>query len=565
MKLRELIGVKKYKDETAEDVMELLAKDFNMKIIGSGTFGTVLQSNDPNIVYKVFEHDDAYMKFISFIAQHPNKHYPTVFKIKHLHSFYKRKLADYDKFIIVKTEKLYKITDENLNQFVAEFLHSMKYSPKVIGDQLPPYTMDRNKNTTITYKQYFEKMPWLISLYMAAWNLYTSVTATWDIADNIMQRKDGTLVIIDPFYDDEEIDRKFSSDNKRNYFTFKSGPIYKENKAYHSGDLSYGKDTTLGRMIGSRSTGHFGTGVYFVSDKSKIGGTRADRPMHEIDLSKYNLAKPSSARDAELLHDGLKTVNQLTHLISDGKDWNDNNIKLLLRKAAFNIYISLMRDGNGKIMNSDNLEIIIKNTINKIAPSFNDVANLSEYHQTAATHVMKLLGFEGIDVTHIPEFDNTTYGTVIYTDKIQNISEMYDDDDEEPDYSNLPSIKLETQLRPLLSKVAQQEYDEWDAENIDEYAGGGICHFIADKFCEVLNKFNIDCGSVTSSHEQHVYVIAKFKEGVYSIDLHYSYYETGAGFSWKKIPNVVMYPNDIDFYRITSDPGEFDQYIDSWE
>ena len=33
---------------------------------------------------------------------------------------------------------------------------------------------------------------------------------------------------------------------------------------------------------------------------------------------------------------------------------------------------------------------------------------------SASTHFMKQLGFEGVDVRHIKELDNTEYGSVIY-------------------------------------------------------------------------------------------------------------------------------------------------------
>lgn len=136
------------------------------------------------------------------------------------------------------------------------------------------------------------------------------------------------------------------------------------------------------------------------------------------------------------------------------------------------------------------------------------------------------------------------------------------DSEEDLDYSNLPSVNDAEALRPELAKVAQVVYDEWDEEDMDTYAGGGICHFIADEFCSVLDsRLHVNCASVTSTHEQHVYVIGQFREGVFSIDLHHSYYETGGGFSWKKIPNVVLNPRDISFYKVSPDPSEFDEYV----
>lgn len=132
------------------------------------------------------------------------------------------------------------------------------------------------------------------------------------------------------------------------------------------------------------------------------------------------------------------------------------------------------------------------------------------------------------------------------------------DDDEEVDLENLPSIDQVKQHFSELITVAQKVYDEWD-EDVEEYAGGGICHLIADEICNVLQHNGYNCVTVSSSHEQHVYCVIQVKEGVYSIDIPYHYYETGGGFSWKKIQEVQFSPDDITLYRITSDPSEFEE------
>lgn len=142
------------------------------------------------------------------------------------------------------------------------------------------------------------------------------------------------------------------------------------------------------------------------------------------------------------------------------------------------------------------------------------------------------------------------------------IREWYDEDEENLD--NLKSIEDAKKLRPELIKAAQQVYDDWNEEDVDTYAGGGICHLIADEFCNILGEHGINCSTISSTHEQHVYVIAQVEEGVYSIDLHWSCYETGGGFCWKKIPNVVLHPDEITFYRNTSDPAEFKNYLDPY-
>lgn len=131
-------------------------------------------------------------------------------------------------------------------------------------------------------------------------------------------------------------------------------------------------------------------------------------------------------------------------------------------------------------------------------------------------------------------------------------------------------------LLPEICKVAQDEYDQWDEENVDEYAGGGICHFIADRIVDVIynhylskldgKDFNIT--TVSSTHEQHVYVVMcakdeRNRESVYQIDIHHSWYEKGGGFSWTKIPDVEFTPHMVSISKIGR-ADEWSNYIDEF-
>ena len=145
-----------------------------------------------------------------------------------------------------------------------------------------------------------------------------------------------------------------------------------------------------------------------------------------------------------------------------------------------------------------------------------------------------------------------------------NLFEEYDD--EEPDYSNLRSIEEVKQLLPKLSFVAQKVYDNWDEQDRDTYAGGGICHLIADDIVSFFwsLKPEIPASTVSSDHEQHVYSVIQVQEGVYMIDIHHSIYEIGGGFTWKKIPGVQFEPNDFTVYKISGDPSEFESITEEY-
>lgn len=130
----------------------------------------------------------------------------------------------------------------------------------------------------------------------------------------------------------------------------------------------------------------------------------------------------------------------------------------------------------------------------------------------------------------------------------------------------LKSIKEIQPLIPILVSKAQNAYDNWeqDDQGYDhEYGAGGICHTIAEEIASVLNDHGIDATTVSATiGTQHVYTIAKFEEGVYEIDIHPSTYETGAAYTWKKIPNVKFDNDDIIIDKIDSDPESFNNYIE---
>ena len=136
----------------------------------------------------------------------------------------------------------------------------------------------------------------------------------------------------------------------------------------------------------------------------------------------------------------------------------------------------------------------------------------------------------------------------------------------EHDRKDRPGLMTAEQVKatvvPRIVAAAQKEYDDWDEANVDEYAGGGICHFIAEKIVEELDAAGIEAESVSSNFEQHVYAVAKLKDGVYIVDLPYQAYERGGGFSWTKIPGVTFSADDVIVHRIDSDPKQFNQYTE---
>lgn len=119
---------------------------------------------------------------------------------------------------------------------------------------------------------------------------------------------------------------------------------------------------------------------------------------------------------------------------------------------------------------------------------------------------------------------------------------------------------------PEIVAAAQAVYDTWaqDDEGMDEELGaGGICQDIAVAICGVLAEKGIDCSTVSAQvGEQHVYTVAQLSDGVFTIDIPPSVYESGGGYVWKKLKDVVFKPRDVDVYKLSDNPEDFESYLE---
>ena len=130
----------------------------------------------------------------------------------------------------------------------------------------------------------------------------------------------------------------------------------------------------------------------------------------------------------------------------------------------------------------------------------------------------------------------------------------------------LKSVKsINDDVLKRIAMAAQKQYDQWaqNEEGYDEELGsGGICHLIADDLAGILSDHGIECSTVCSSYEQHVYLVCKFREGVYMIDIPYHIYESGGGFTWKKKKDVKFDTSHVVIGGLDNDPRNFKKYID---
>jgi hypothetical protein len=125
----------------------------------------------------------------------------------------------------------------------------------------------------------------------------------------------------------------------------------------------------------------------------------------------------------------------------------------------------------------------------------------------------------------------------------------------------LASLASAQALTAELVRVAQDEYDQWDESDEDTYGGGGICHLIADRLVAVLDEVGVEAASVSSTHEQHVYVACQLAEGVFTLDVPYCLYEFGSMFQWTKIQNVRFTLDSLVWEPVSPDPETYAAYI----
>ena len=176
--------------------------------------------------------------------------------------------------------------------------------------------------------------------------------------------------------------------------------------AVHYGDLSKARDTNFFAINSSkRSTGHYGTGTYFISkeESRKLENdsyfSRKDRPKKEVDFSKYNLYKPLTESEGMRLHEGLKAINY-------GK-YDDYDFKFMID--------DLIRNGISK----DKIDKALKIVNDKRKEFKNKDFEFQLRQDSLSTIFIKELGFNGIDVRKLKNLDNMGYGSVIYDLKNQ--------------------------------------------------------------------------------------------------------------------------------------------------
>jgi hypothetical protein len=112
-------------------------------------------------------------------------------------------------------------------------------------------------------------------------------------------------------------------------------------------------------------------------------------------------------------------------------------------------------------------------------------------------------------------------------------------------------------IRPGMAKAAQAVYESWEQneEGVDEELGtGGICDQIAEALAGVIygsiKDVAVDSGGQEGDDHAWLVVVASGSREAYGVDIPCRIYETGGGYSWKKRPEVVFQPEDVQIFKV---------------
>lgn len=116
-------------------------------------------------------------------------------------------------------------------------------------------------------------------------------------------------------------------------------------------------------------------------------------------------------------------------------------------------------------------------------------------------------------------------------------------------------------LRPKLANSAQQLYNEWDQDEDgydEQFGSGGICDEIANVLAETIfaNLDYVEVVPAGQDGDDHAWVFVHDGNEVYEVDIPPQVYETGGGYMWRKIPNVIFQPEDVHIGKVDINPND---------
>jgi len=152
----------------------------------AGYYSTVYSNPKKSYVLKVNDRQDtAYAQYVSLIKKYNNKHFPKISDLK---------------FIEVNGGRYYIYLIEKLDDVRSEMKHLANVFSEIIDC---PYSSLTFFNTSHTQLDYLKQNPELVTALRIIGKFKHNIKNPYISNDmhggNIMQRKDGTIVITDPY------------------------------------------------------------------------------------------------------------------------------------------------------------------------------------------------------------------------------------------------------------------------------------------------------------------------------------------------------------------------------
>lgn len=107
--------------------------------------------------------------------------------------------------------------------------------------------------------------------------------------------------------------------------------------------------------------------------------------------------------------------------------------------------------------------------------------------------------------------------------------------------------------RQAIANLAQGIYNDWsqDGDGSDDvYGSGGICDAISGAIGEHLASHGFDVHEGSQEGDDHSWTMAVKGPDVFGVDIPHHIYESGGGYSWKKLPGVKFGPEHVHVFKI---------------
>jgi hypothetical protein len=182
--------------------------------IGRGSKGEIYEHPSWNYVLKTFFDDEFYIRFVRFATRNPHPSFPKFFGgIQRIVPFFKR-YPNQEKMYLVRMEKLIPIQRETFKLLDANFYSGISYIRDLHAGrddyEVEGYTSFSDRKKGIINKvKYHQQIIDLLKAYPNFKNVFeglyllenANLKGAMDIHEgNFMQRNNGDIVIIDPFF-----------------------------------------------------------------------------------------------------------------------------------------------------------------------------------------------------------------------------------------------------------------------------------------------------------------------------------------------------------------------------